>query len=262
MSRCLWRRSLIVVLSVGAIVAVRPVRLGWTCAAALTDFALAPLVGSIVGNYSSVLRVAPLAVTRLRLRSTGAPTPVPRAQLTARRVRRRPRSTPYKPVAPNAGRPVWAKRDEEGGAEAITAGLRIRSLGQTLARVAAVGSSFLLLAAAGCSGEPSPAPPGAIHDAGSATPSPAITSTLSPSAEPTYPSLKRFTDPFDRFAYKAAYSDCRLIGVERTAEGFGGDSDDPLSVARAYAVATFPEPVEHREAIFQGCLDGFKAATP
>jgi hypothetical protein len=45
------------------------------------------------------------------------------------------------------------------------------------------------------------------------------------------------------------------------AEGFGGDPDDPPSVARAYAVATFPESVEHRDATFQGCLDGFKAAT-
>jgi hypothetical protein len=74
--------------------------------------------------------------------------------------------------------------------------------------------------------------------------------------------LKRFNDPFDRFAYKSAYSDCRLIGVDGTAEGFGGDPENPPSVARAYAAAIFPDSVKHRDATYQGCLDGFEARTP
>ena len=80
-----------------------------------------------------------------------------------------------------------------------------------------------------------------------------------PSDEVRYPNLSRFTDPVDRFAYKSAYSDCRLIGVEGTAEAFGGDPDAPSSVARAYAVAIFRESEEHREATSQGCLDAFEA---
>ena len=63
----------------------------------------------------------------------------------------------------------------------------------------------------------------------------------------------------DRFAYKSAYADFRLIGVEGTAEAFGGDPDVPSSVARAYAVAIFRESEEHREATSQGCLDSFEA---
>jgi len=87
------------------------------------------------------------------------------------------------------------------------------------------------------------------------------TVTPSPSAsdEVRYPNLSRFTDPVDRFAYKSAYSDCRLIGVEGTAEAFGGDPDAPSSVARAYAVAIFRESEEQREATSQGCLDAFEA---
>lgn len=133
---------------------------------------------------------------------------------------------------------------------------------QTLARVIAAGFAAILLAASACSGEPGAPSPSPIPDSGSATPSPAVTSSSpSPSDGPRYPNLRRFTDPFDRFAYKSAYSDCGLLGVDRMAEGFGGDPDDPLSVARAYAVGTFPESVEHQEATFQGCLDGFKAGT-
>lgn len=85
------------------------------------------------------------------------------------------------------------------------------------------------------------------------TPSP------SPGDAPEYPNLSRFADPFDRFAYKSAYSDCRLIGVESTADAFGGDPDDPSSVARAYAESVLPSSEEHQEATFRGCLDGFEA---
>jgi hypothetical protein len=144
----------------------------------------------------------------------------------------------------------------------MSPGLWVGVKAKMLLWVVAAGSALLLLAAA-CGGEPGAPSPSPTPDTGSATQSPAVTSpSPSTSGGPRYPNLREFTDPFDRFAYKAAYSDCRLIGVDKTAEGFGGDPDDPPSVARAYAVAIFAESVEHRDATFQGCLDGFKAATP
>jgi hypothetical protein len=95
-------------------------------------------------------------------------------------------------------------------------------------------------------------------DRGGISASATVTPSPSPSDEVRYPNLSRFTDPVDRFAYKSAYSDCRLIGVEGTAVAFGGDPDAPSSVARAYAVALFPNIEEHREATSQGCLDAFE----
>jgi hypothetical protein len=120
----------------------------------------------------------------------------------------------------------------------------------------------VLLAGGACTPGGSKPPPSPSLGTGSATPSPIVTSSPSPSDAPTYPNLSRFTDPFDRFAYKSAYSDCRLIGVIGAADAFGGDSNDPSSVARAYAVATFPSSEEHREATFRGCLDAFETGTP
>lgn len=123
-------------------------------------------------------------------------------------------------------------------------------------RVGAVATAAMLLTAGAC---------GPGSDARSVSPdsdrggiSASATVTPSPSDEVRYPNLSRFTDPVDRFAYKSAYSDCRLIGVEGTAEAFGGDPDAPSSVARAYAVAIFRESEEHREATSQGCLDAFE----
>lgn len=125
-----------------------------------------------------------------------------------------------------------------------------------LARVLAAAAAALLAATA-CSGDPG-TPTFSPSPQRSAT-SPTVTSSgPSPSNAPGYPNLSRFTDPFDRFAYKSAYSDCRLLGVDGTAEAFGGDSNDPHSVAQAYAVAIFPESMAHREATFQGCLDAFE----
>jgi hypothetical protein len=133
---------------------------------------------------------------------------------------------------------------------------------QTVVRVIAAGFVAILLAATACSGEPGASSPSPIPDTGGTTPSATVTSSPpSPSDQARYPNLSGFTDPFDRLAYESAYSDCGLLGVDRMAEGFGGDPDDPPSVARAYAAATFPESVEHRDATSQGCLDGFKAAT-
>lgn len=125
----------------------------------------------------------------------------------------------------------------------------------------AVGTA-VLLAVGGCAPGASTLTPSPSPGTGSATPSPAVTSSPSPSDAATYPNLSRFSDPFDRFAYKSAYSDCRLIGVDGTADAFGGDPEDPSSVARAYAVTIFPEPEQPREATFRGCLDAFETGTP
>jgi hypothetical protein len=141
-------------------------------------------------------------------------------------------------------------------------GLRVRAVVRTLAWMAVAGWVSIILAVAACGGQPTGAPPTPIGDTGAATRSPAASSpSLSPSAGLRYPNLKRFTDPIDRLAYKAAYSECRLHGVDGTSEAFGGDPYDPPSVARAFAVATFPDAVEHQDATFRGCLDGFKAAS-
>lgn len=127
-----------------------------------------------------------------------------------------------------------------------------------LARVMAAAAA-VLLAAAACAGEPRIQSRGPSPPPGGPAPSSTVTSSSpSPSDTARYPNLSRFNDAFDRFAYKSAYSDCRFIGVDATAEAFGGDPDDPRSVARAYAVATFPQSVEHREATLQGCLDAFE----
>jgi hypothetical protein len=163
---------------------------------------------------------------------------------------------------PSRRLPLCGETEEEGGQTTMSAGPRVGAGSKTLARVIVAGSAVLLLVATACGREPSAQSPSPIPDTVSATPSPGVTSSgLPPSDGPRFPNLRRFTDPFDRFAYKTAYSDCRLRGVDRTAEGFGGDPQDPPSVARAYAVAVFAESVEHREATFQGCIDGFMAAT-
>ena len=65
----------------------------------------------------------------------------------------------------------------------------------------------------------------------------------------------------DQLTYKTAYSNCRLAGVEGAAEAWGGDPVEPPSVAQAFAIATFPDSEEHREATFQGCLDAFETGT-
>jgi hypothetical protein len=126
-------------------------------------------------------------------------------------------------------------------------------------RVGAVATAAMLLTAGACgpgSDAPSVSPD---SDRGGLSAPATVTPSPSPSDEVRYPNLSRFTDPVDRFAYKSAYSDCRLIGVEGTAEAFGGDPDAPSSVARAYAIAIFRDSEEHREATSQGCLDAFEA---
>ena len=114
-----------------------------------------------------------------------------------------------------------------------------------------------LLAVGGCvpgASTPSPRP---TPRTGSATPPPAVTSP-SPLDAVTYPNLSRYSDSFDRFAYKFAYSECSLYRIAGTAEVFGGDSNDPSSIAQAFAMATFPGSDEHREPTFRGCLDAFE----
>jgi hypothetical protein len=125
-------------------------------------------------------------------------------------------------------------------------------------RVGAVATAAMLLTAGACGPGSDARSVSPDSDRGDISASATVTPSPSPSDEVQYPNLSRFTDPVDRFAYKSAYSDCRLIGVEGTAEAFGGDPDAPSSVARAYAVAIFRESEEHREATSQGCLDAFE----
>jgi hypothetical protein len=127
---------------------------------------------------------------------------------------------------------------------------------RVLVALFAIGSA---VAAASCA--PSASTPSASRTPSPTALTPPSTETPSPSPgdAPEYPNLSRFADPFDRFAYKSAYSDCRLIGVDGTGDAFGGDPENPSSVARAYAESILPSSEGHREAIFRGCLDGFEA---
>lgn len=125
-------------------------------------------------------------------------------------------------------------------------------------RAGAVATAAMLLAAGACGPGSDARSVSPDSDRGGISASATVTPSPSPSDEVRYPNLSRFTDPVDRFAYKSAYSDCRLFGIEGTAEAFGGDPDAASSVARAYAVATFPNIEDHREATSQGCLDAFE----
>jgi hypothetical protein len=126
-----------------------------------------------------------------------------------------------------------------------------------------VVAAMILLAAA-CRGQGGTRPrslgppPRASEPTSGLTPSDAAPSD----AVPRYPNLSKFTDAFDRSVYKSAYSDCNLVGVENAADAYGGNPDDPASVARGYAAATFPQSVTRREAAFQGCLDAFETKEP
>jgi hypothetical protein len=124
-----------------------------------------------------------------------------------------------------------------------------------------VVSVAVLLAIDGCAPGSRQRPRSSIAETASATSSPAATSSPSPSDAAAYPNLSSFSDPFDRIAYRLAYSDCRILGVVRAAEAFGGDADDPSSVANAYAVNSFPTLRERRGASSRGCLDGFDQVT-
>src|SRR5262245_44864723 len=134
-------------------------------------------------------------------------------------------------------------------------------MSRTFSRRSSIAVSCLCaLVLAGACGAGSGVPSSRVSESTSVSPAPASPSP-SPSGVPTYPNLERFAEPFDRFAYQAAFDDCRLLGVTWTAEGFGGNPGDPRSVARAYARAMLST-AGHRDATFQGCLDGFDAATP
>ena len=123
-------------------------------------------------------------------------------------------------------------------------------------------SLAVIFAVGGCPPSATTPPSSPTSETGTIMPSPTVTSSPSPSEAAEYPNLSRFSDPLDRFAYKSAYSDCGLIGVDGTADGFGGDPGDASTVARAYAVAIFPDSEERRKATFRGCLDAFEAEAP
>jgi hypothetical protein len=118
-----------------------------------------------------------------------------------------------------------------------------------------VAGMAALLAVGACTPGANTKPISPIPGTASATPFPTVTSSPSPPDPARYPNLSSFSDPFDRLAYKLGYSDCRLIGVVRAAEAWGGDPDDPSSVASGYAVTNYPTLKERRGASFRGCLD-------
>jgi hypothetical protein len=122
-------------------------------------------------------------------------------------------------------------------------------------------SLLLLLTMVGCAPGAIPSSRGPSLETGAPAPPPTVASVPSPSDPGTYPRLSRFRDPVDRFMYQSSYSDCHLLGIEGTAEVFGGDPNDPDSVAQAYAVATFPNLEMHREPTFWGCLDALVTET-
>jgi hypothetical protein len=102
----------------------------------------------------------------------------------------------------------------------------------------------------------------------SSSPSASPATTLEPAgSSPTtsdgarYPNLSSFTDPFDRFAYKSAYSTAGSSGSIRQPARSEASPTILSSVARAYAVAVFRESEEPREATFRGCLDAFETGT-
>ena len=120
-----------------------------------------------------------------------------------------------------------------------------------------VAGMAVLLAVGACTPGANPRPLSPIPGTASVTPSPTVTSSPPTPDAVRYPNLSSFSDPFDRFAYKLAYSDCGLIGVVRAADAWGGDPADPSSVASAYAMTNFPTSHERRGASFRGCLDAF-----
>src|SRR6266511_6154429 len=98
-------------------------------------------------------------------------------------------------------------------------------------------AAVLSLLLAGCRGiEGSPTRTSvAERPTGAASPTSAHSSPSLTPTEPRYQNLYKYTDPLERLSYKLAYSDCRVLGPDRTAEAYGGEPDDPASVARAYA---------------------------
>jgi hypothetical protein len=59
-----------------------------------------------------------------------------------------------------------------------------------------------------------------------------------------------------RVAYLKAQRACAGLGVKATARSYGVDSDNPVEVARAYAIKAFTGAA--RQAAFKGCLAGFR----
>jgi len=126
-----------------------------------------------------------------------------------------------------------------------------------------VAAAMVLLAAA-CGGEAGTRPRSLGPPPRASEPSSALTASDASSSDavPRYPNLSKFTDAFDRSVYKSAYSDCSFVGVENAADAYGGNPDDPASIAKGYAAATFPQSNARREPAFQGCLDAFEIKEP
>jgi hypothetical protein len=91
-------------------------------------------------------------------------------------------------------------------------------------------------------------------------PSSSAAPSEAPSSErPDYPNVSSYRDALERYAYKEAYGRCRTLGPTAVADAYGGDPQDVLSMAAAYAQATYPQTVPLRSAATQGCVDGIGA---
>src|SRR6266498_2245999 len=81
--------------------------------------------------------------------------------------------------------------------------------------------SLLVAACQGIEGSPTRTSV-AERPTGAASPTSAHSSSSLTPTEPRYQNLSDYTDPLDRLSYKLAYSDCRVLGPDRTAEAYGG----------------------------------------
>ncbi len=127
---------------------------------------------------------------------------------------------------------------------------------------------FLLLAGCGSTAtpptaeQPTRAPASAVRTPMMTSPSPTETRRPKPAKKPKAASPSpgeapaKFTDPVDRENYRIAFEICRLSGVAKVAREFR-TAVDPFEAAEGYAAGYRPN---YRQANFEGCLDGFKAA--
>lgn len=131
----------------------------------------------------------------------------------------------------------------------------VQSSRRRLALAVAAVLSLLVAACQGIEGSPTRTSV-AARPTVAASPTSAHSSPSRTPTEPRYQNLSKYTDPLDRLSYKLAYSDCRVLGPDRTAEAYGGEPDDPASVARAYAA--FVHGTQQEDPAFRGCLDAFE----
>ena len=99
------------------------------------------------------------------------------------------------------------------------------------------------------------APQASPTEVGTPTPTPTPATSAPPAGNGN---ASRYADPLERYAYKEAYGRCSALGLASVASFFGGNRHDPVSVAAAYALTSYPQTTRLQPAAQQGCLDGFR----